>query len=785
MMIRFFALWVMNCIFVSVASAQVTYYVAPNGQDTYAGTLQRPFKSVSKAIALAKQAKGKKVKIYLREGVYYLPTTITLDAAEVKASALEIEGYTNEKVTISGGEAVQLAWKPFKNGMYQAQVSGSTAFEQFFVNGQLQHLARFPNYDSTARVFHGTSAEATSPERVRTWSQPEGGYVHALHSGEWGGFHYLITGKSQNGELALEGGWQNNRPSSMHKQHRFVENIWEELDAPHEWYFDKKTRTLYFIPPSNVNLFKAKFEVSGLHSLFELRGTPEKPLRNVHFKNLHFTHTERSFMETKEPLVRSDWTFFRGGAVLLEGAENCTLTDCEFADLGGNAIVMSKYNRNNTVKGCYIHHIGASAVAFVGDPKAVRSPSFRYEWSIPCEKLDKTPGPQTNNYPQACLVEDNLIHDVGQIEKQATGVQIEMSAQITVRHNSIYNTPRAGINIGDGAWGGHVLEYNDVFNTVLETGDHGAFNSWGRDRFWYANRRYMDSLTAVHPELILLDAQQTTIIRNNRFRCDHGWDIDLDDGSSNYHIYNNVCLNGGLKLREGFYRTVENNIMVNNSFHPHVWFKNSHDVFRHNIVMKKYFPIQINDWGKEIDQNLFPDSAALALAQKNGTDSRSRAGNPVFVNASEGNYTVKNASEALTVGFKNFPMQSFGVQKISLKKRALQPEFTALLTNESVEGKAVAINWLGSLLKNVEGLGERSAYGLPDETGVIITSIGANSLLSKAGLQPKDVIRMANNKPVKTIRDLLEIYQEVNWQGHMEVEALRNQQWVKVRLSLK
>lgn len=785
MMIRFFALWVINCTFVSVTSAQVTYYVAPNGQDTYAGTLQRPFKNVSKAIALAQQAKGAKVKILLREGVHYLSAPLVLNADEVKAASVEIGAYAHEKVTISGGEAVQLAWKPFKNGIYQAQVNGSSAFEQLFINGQLQHLARFPNYDSTARVFHGTSAEATAPERVRTWSQPAGGYVHALHSGEWGGFHYLITGKNPNGELVLEGGWQNNRPSSMHKQHRFVENIREELDAPHEWYFDKKTRTLYFIPPPNIDLAKARVETSGLYTLVELRGTPEKPLRNVHFKNLHFTHTERSFMETKEPLVRSDWTFFRGGAMLLEGAENCTITDCEFTNLGGNAVVMSKYNRNNAVKGCYIHHIGASAVAFVGDPNAVRSPSFRYEWSIPYEKLDKTPGPQTNNYPQACLVVDNLIHDVGQIEKQATGVQIEMSAKITVRHNSIYNTPRAGINIGDGAWGGHVLEYNDVFNTVLETGDHGAFNSWGRDRFWYANRRYMDSLTAVHPELILLDAQQTTIIRNNRFRCDHGWDIDLDDGSSNYHIYNNVCLNGGLKLREGFYRTVENNIMVNNSFHPHVWFKNSHDVFRHNIVMKKYFPIQINDWGKEIDQNLFPDAAALALAQKNGTDSRSKAGNPLFVNASEGNYTVKNASLALTLGFKNFSMQSFGVQKIAFKKRALQPELPTLLTNESVEGKTVVITWLGSTLKNVEGLGERSAYGLPDETGVIITSVAANSLVSKAGLQPKDVIRVANNKPVKTIRDLLEIYQEVNWQGHMDVEALRNQQWVKRVVMLK
>ena len=48
----------------------------------------------------------------------------------------------------------------------------------------------------------------------------------------------------------------------------------------------------------------------------------------------------------------------------------------------------------------------------------------------------------------------------------------------------------------------------------------------GRDRFWSPDRKYMDSITTAHPELILLDAQQTTIIRNNRFRCDHGWDID-------------------------------------------------------------------------------------------------------------------------------------------------------------------------------------------------------------------------------------------------------------------
>ncbi|MFN8345298.1 MAG: PDZ domain-containing protein [Spirosomataceae bacterium] len=721
----------------------------------------------------------------MRQGVYYAKKTLILNAAENLFTSLEITAYQHEKVIISGGEQLKLQWKPFQKGIYQAVVPNNLSFEQLFINGQLQHLARYPNYDANARVFHGTAADATAPERVKTWKNPTGGYVHALHSGEWGGFHYLITGKDEKGGLTLEGGWQNNRPAPMHKQHRFVENIREELDAPGEWYFDKSSRMLYFFPPENVHLPTALVEVSTLKNVIELHGTAEKPARNIQLKNLRFVHTERSFMETKEPLVRSDWTFYRGGTVLFDGTEGCTITDCEFSNLGGNAIVLSHYNKNDTLSGCYIHHIGASAVAFVGDPKAARSPSFRYELSIPYEQLDKTPGPQTNHFPQECAVIDNLIHDVGQMEKQATGVQIELSASILVSHNSIYNTPRAGINIGDGAWGGHILEFNDVFNTVLETGDHGAFNSWGRDRFWYANRRYMDSIVAVHPELILLDAQKQTIIRNNRFRCDHGWDIDLDDGSSNYHIYNNVCLNGGLKLREGFYRKVENNIMINNSFHPHVWFKNSGDVFRHNIVMKKYYPIQIKDWGSDINQNLFPDSTALALARKNGTDGQSAIGNPLFINASTGDYTVYSTSPAFQIGFRNFPMHEFGVQKPALKKLALRPQIPPLFNAQSLSGKTATVSFLGGTLKNVEGLGDRSAYGLPDETGVIVLSTGTNSLLSKSGLLEKDVIRMANGKPVKNIRELMDIYQEINWHGKMNLEVLRNQELVKITLLLK
>ncbi|NIA56483.1 hypothetical protein HAV22_22910 [Massilia sp. TW-1] len=76
-------------------------------------------------------------------------------------------------------------------------------------------------------------------------------------------------------------------------------------------------------------------------------------------------------------------------------------------------------------------------------------------------------------------VTGNHIHDIGTIDKQAAGVQIETVARIRVDHKSIYDGPRAGIDVGDGNRGGHRITHNDVFDTVLESGDHGAFNSRG------------------------------------------------------------------------------------------------------------------------------------------------------------------------------------------------------------------------------------------------------------------------------------------------------------------
>ena len=666
----------------------------------------------------------------------------------------------------------------------QAKIDDGVLMDMLVVNGEIRHMARFPNFDADAVRFNGTSAEATSPERVMKWKHPETGFLHAMHQSDWGDFHYRITGRDDKGNLTLEGGWQNNRQSGLHPENRMVENIFEELVAPGEWFYDKQEQMLYYYPMPGEDVETATIEVPQLKHLFEIKGKKESPVSNVSIEGLCLTQTLRTFMEKYEPLLRSDWTVYRGGAVLFEMTENCSLRNCDLYNLGGNGVFFSYYNRDAEIAGSHFTNIGASAVCFVGDPKCVRSPSFEYNRFVALENMDMTKGPSGDNFPAECVVKDNLIHKIGLFEKQVTGVELSMCQSITVSHNSIYDTPRAGINVSEGTWGGHVIEYNDVFDTVKETGDHGSFNSWGRDRFWHPDYEVMCGITSEHPEMVLLDVVKPIVIRNNRFRCDRGWDIDLDDGSSNYHIYNNLCLNGGIKLREGFYRTVENNILVNNTFHPHVWFGNSGDVFARNVVMAPYKPIQVKNWGLEVDYNIFADSTSLRYARSNGTDLHSIVDEVVFADPEFGDFTLSDASLAIVKGgFRNFPMDEFGVTSPRLKRMASKPRMPKVVS-AVYSDEAKIETWQDVKIKDLTTLGERSATGMDSERGVYVISVDPLGGMH-TNLRTNDVIFSVEGRSVANMKEFYEVLKNYKSGNAVELGVFRSQKEMKCRVVLK
>jgi hypothetical protein len=572
-------------------------FVAPGGDDSQSGGTSAPLRTLGAARDAARKLAGKEpVTIHVADGVYYLPETLVFTAADSGSAQFPVTYRAEHEgnAIISGGLKLEMKWQLHRDGIFKASTPEGLAIDQLFIDGTRQRMARYPNFDANrpTAAYQGFAADAFSNERAAKWSDPVGGYIHAMHSARWGGYHYRITGRNPDGSVAYEGGWQNNRQMGMHKEFRMVENILEELDAPGEWFHDAKARVLYFMPEAGKDLAKSVVEVVRLRHLIEFRGSVDKPVRHIVLQGFSFRHAARTFMETREPLLRSDWAIYRGGALLLTGTEDVSILDSEFDQVGGNAVFVNHYNRRALIKGCHIHDAGASGVCFVGDPEAVRNPLFEYAQKHDLAKIDRSPGPKTVNYPAECVVEDCLIHGIGRVERQPAGVQISMSRKITVRDTSIYDCARAGINIGDGCWGGHLIERCDVFDTVLETHDHGSFNSWGRDRYWMSNHRGLsEPEVKKDPRLSFLDVTDPITIRDSRWRCDHGWDIDLDDGSSNYVIHNNLMLAGGLKFREGYGRKASNNIMVNNGFHPHVWFDGSDSQFRHNIVMKAHAPI--------------------------------------------------------------------------------------------------------------------------------------------------------------------------------------------------
>lgn len=678
---------------------------------------------------------GEKTVICLKNGVYNLTEAIL-----VKSENITIRGAEN---TVIQGCAKIDGWVDEGNGVFSAKTEYDA--DALYINGEKYQMARFPKYNPNVRIFGGFSRDVLSKAKADEWKNPVGAYIHAMHKHNWGGFSYEVTGKDENGNLTYIGGWQNNRQMGMHSDFKYIENVREEMTEPGEWYFDKENKRVYVILKPEHSLDGAEISVNS--SFFVFKGC-----KNVSLENIKIRRAKRTFMLTDEPLLRSDWTIYRGGAIYFANSSDCSVSRCSLFDIGTNGVFVDGKNSNITVSKCHFKDMGASGVCFVGKSSSVRSPLFDATKGQSFLEIDKKRGPKSNEYPKSCTVEDCLIEHVGVVEKQATGVEISMSYGISVINTSIYDASRAGINISEGTFGGHIIDGCDVFDTVKETGDHGSFNSWGRDRYWHLSDLAQNEIY----KYVRLDNMGKTVIRNSRFRCDRGWDIDLDDGSSNYEIYNNLCLNGGIKLREGFGRYVHNNITVNNSIHLHVWYENSGDVVENNIIFTEYQPILMNNgYGKSIDFNVLHSKntkgikKAPELEKITGMDKGSIKTKCVFKDVRHSDYRLISPEIS---GFENFPYE-FGVRYEPLKKLARTPVLPKI-NQSSKKSKSNIINLFDIKIKNIETDGEMSAFATAGHNGVLVCDVDQFARASAKGILPCDVIVGMGDKEVNSLSDL-------------------------------
>ncbi|MGD8500419.1 MAG: hypothetical protein PVJ86_07210, partial [Phycisphaerales bacterium] len=240
----------------TVAAPGAEFFVAPNGSDGNPGTIARPFATIRRAQGAVRNAAGAEpVTVNLREGTYYLAEPIIFKSRDSGTSDWPViyRAHREEKAKISGGRRLSLQWEDYKSGIKKAKIDKmiveSSGFDQLFLNGERQHMARFPNRNPDAYVFDGVTSFDKLCRRARGWEKPQTGFMHAIHVHRWGSVHYRVVSVDHDkGTLQLEGGWQQNRISDFRKGQVMVENIFEELDAPGEWYLNRDEATLYFYP---------------------------------------------------------------------------------------------------------------------------------------------------------------------------------------------------------------------------------------------------------------------------------------------------------------------------------------------------------------------------------------------------------------------------------------------------------------------------------------------------------------------------------------------------------
>jgi parallel beta-helix repeat protein len=423
-----------------------------------------------------------------------------------------------------------------------------------------------------------------------------------------------------------------------------VENVYEELDSPGEWYLNKQTGVLTCLPKTRFT-FKTEVVAPTLGRLFDIRGRSEKePVSNLHLSGLSFRCTDWELGDGC-----SGYGMGSDGVVYFGNAINCAVENCDFRNIGKNAVCIAG-GRGNRVEGCDISYSGGGGVLILESP--------------------------------GNTVTDNHIHHCGEGYKHNGGVVLQgaLASGNTVSHNAIHDMPRYGISLKNPG-STNVVEYNRVQNTSLETHDTGAIEVTQGDRNFRSGSIIRGNLVA----------DSIGYSTTSDKPCFMSWGIYLDSFAGGYEVTGNITFrntHGGIMLQGGKDNRVTNNIFVDSremqGLIPNFSNNSRGEVLERNIFYWTSSNAVLFATGKQltpeiirVDSNLFYQVGttvprmgwggwnSFADWQAHGFDTHSVFADPLFVDPATDNYALRPSSPAFKLGFAAIDARKIGTVKRS------------------------------------------------------------------------------------------------------------------------
>lgn len=430
-------------------------------------------------------------------------------------------------------------------------------------------------------------------------------------------------------------------PSNREHDARYwFENAIEMLDSPGEWFLDRKTGIVSYLPIEGEDPSRMEAVAPALHQLLRLEGLPEahRPVSHLGFSGITFSHADWS-------MGPSGYTDMQAAvdipaAIYAQGAVSCSFESCVVAHVGGYGIELGRGCRENRILRCEIVDAGAGGIK-VGETVLRKEPEER---TVRNE------------------VSDTHVHDLGLVFPAGVGIWVGHSSGNRLAHNHIHDTYYSGFSVG-WSWGygpsgaqDNLIEYNDVHDI-------------GR------------GMLADMGGIYTLGTCTGTVIRNNVFHDVRsstygGWGIYFDEGSTGVIAENNLsyrCKSNGFHQHYGRENTLRNNIFAlcheaeiartRNEAHFTL-------LFQRNLIYWTEGQLLSGNWeGGQYrwENNLFWNPAGTKGLPEGwkaqGLDVGSVIADPLFANPQQGDFTLKPESPAFKLGFQAIDFSKVGPRR--------------------------------------------------------------------------------------------------------------------------